>query len=88
MRSSAAWRRAFRALTAAVDGRAAQGGVSAPRKRMGRDPSDPKTSATDMLPDWIGYSMLYGVRIHATLPSPPPSPPPRHRHRAPSAVAA
>eukprot|EP00873_Tetraselmis_striata_P007949 jgi/Tetstr1/428213/TSEL_018254.t1 len=39
----------------------AQGGVSAPRKRMGRDPSDPKTSATDMLPDWIGYSMLYGV---------------------------
>jgi len=39
----------------------AQGGVSAPRKRMGRDPNEPKTSAMDMLPDWVGYSMLYGV---------------------------
>jgi hypothetical protein len=35
--------------------------VSAPRKRMGRDPNEPKTSAMDMLPDWVGYSMLYGV---------------------------
>lgn len=30
---------------------------------MGRDPTEAKEGLADMLPDWVGYGVLYGVSV-------------------------